>query len=240
MQETFRFKIMVVNFKENTEQLLLERLFKGFDPKRLVDWARERLAEGHFTDGLLKLVTMENREEIEKYFLQSIEELELNIPKDIHSQLQEYANDVARQVLNGEVTQDYGFLQMLKVAKVSDKDFRYQGFTEIEEDLDNLFYGRKIKREGLTLENQKSYILQEFKLFSTMEMLDIPMHYRQQEYCVICGQLSTPVPKKKYSIRRPFYYHVLSCEHCRSERLKSASQHFVKKRIIEAYTGKNV
>lgn len=230
---------MVVNFKENTEQLLIERLFKGFDPGRLVEWARERLAEGHFTDGLLKLVTMENREEIEKYFLQSIEELELNIPTDVHAQLQDYANEVARQVLSGEVTQDFGFLQLLKVAKVSNKDFRYQGFPEIEEDLDNLFYGRKTKREGLTLDGQKAHILEEFKLFSTMEMLEIPMHLRQQEYCMICGQLTTPVPKKKYSIRRPFFYHVLSCEHCKSERLKSASQHFVKQRIIDAYASKN-
>lgn len=230
---------MVVNFKENTEQLLIERLFKGFDPNKLIEWGRERLSAGYFTEGLLKLVTMENREEIEKYFLQSIEELELNIPTDIHSQLQEYANDVSRQVLNGEVTQDFGFLQLLKVARVSNKDFRYQGFPEIEEDLDNLFYGRKIKREGLRLDGQKAYILQEFKLFSTMEMLEIPMHLRQQEYCMICGELSTPVAKKKYSIRRPFFYHVLSCAHCKSERLKSASQHFVKKRIIDAFAAQN-
>jgi hypothetical protein len=231
---------MVVNFKENTGQLLVERLLKGFDPSRLVEWARHMLAEGAYTDSLIKLVTMEksNKEEIEKYFLRSIEELDLNIPADLESQLQEYANDIARQVLNGEITVDYAFLQMLKVAKVSNKDFRFLGFSEIEEDLDNLFYGKKVKREGLTLDTQKAYILQEFKLFSTMEMLDIPLSFRQQEYCMICGHLTTPVPKKKYSITRPFIYHVLSCKHCRSERLKSASQHFVKKKIIDSFVVK--
>lgn len=235
--ETFSFKIMVVNFKENTEELLIERLLKGFDHSRMVKWARVLLDSGRYAESLIILAGMENavNEEIEKYFLRSIEELELNIPKDIRSQLQEYANDIALRVLKGEVSQDFGFLQMLKVAKVSDRDFRYSGFSEIEEDLDNLFYGRKTKRDALTLENQKAYIREEFKLFSTMEMLDIPLIAREQEYCMVCGKLSTPYPKKKYSVRRPFLYHVLSCDHCRSERLKSASQHFVKRKIIESY-----
>lgn len=228
---------MVVNFKENTEELLIERLIKGFDHSRIVRWARTLLDTGRYAESLIILAGMEKatNEEIEKYFLRSIEELELNIPKDIRSQLQEYANDIALRVLNGELSQDFGFLQMLKIAKVSDKDFRYAGFSEIEEDLDNLFYGRKTKRDGLTLQNQKDHIREEFKLFSTMEMLDIPLAARQQEYCMICGKLSTSYPKKKYSVSRPFIYHVLSCDHCGSERLKSASQHFVKRKIIQTY-----
>lgn|GEM_PF-441706 len=235
--ETFSFKIMVVNFRENTEELLIERLIKGFDHARMVKWARTLLNSGRYAESLIILAGMEKAtsEEIEKYFLRSIDELELNIPKDIRSQLREYANDIALRVLNGEMCQDYGFLQILKVAKVSDRDFRYAGFSDIEEDLDNLFYGRKTKRDGLTLENQKAYIREEFKLFSAMEMLDIPLNMRQQEYCMICGKLSTPYPKKKYSVSRPFIYHALSCDHCRSERLKSAAQHFVKRKIIQTY-----
>lgn len=226
---------MVVNFKENTEELLIERLIKGFDHSRIVGWARTLLDSGRYAESLIILAGMEKatNEEIERYFLRSIEELELGIPKDIRSQLREYANDTALRVLNGELSQDFGFLQMLKIAKVSDKDFRYAGFSEIEEDLDNLFYGRKTKRDGLTWENQENHIREEFKLFSAMEMLDIPLAERQQEYCMICGKLSTPFPKKKYSVSRPFIYHVLSCDHCGSERLKSASQHFVKRKIIQ-------
>lgn len=235
--EALRHKIMVINLKENTEELLIERLLKGFDHSRMVSWARLMLDSGRYAESLIMLAGMEKAapEEIEKHFLLSIEELELNIPKDTPSQLQEYANDITLRVLNGEVSQDYGFLQMLKVARVSDRDFRYSGFSEIEEDLENLFYGKKAKRDGLTLENQKAYIREEFKLFSTMEMLDIPLSARQQEYCMICGKLSTPFARKKYSVSRPFLYHVLSCDHCRSERLKPASQHFVKRKIIESY-----
>lgn len=228
---------MVVNFRENTEELLIERLIKGFDYTKMVRWARTLLNSGNDAGSLIILAGMEKAtsEEIEKYFLRSIEELELNIPKDIRSQLREYANKIALGVLSGEMCGDYGFLQMLKVAKVSDRDFRYSGFSDIEEDLDNLFYRRKTKREGLTPENQKEYIREEFKLFSAMEMLDIPMAARQQEYCLICGKLSTPYPRKRYSISRPFIYHVLCCDHCGSERLKSAAQHFVKRKIIQSY-----
>ncbi len=228
---------MVVNFRDNTEELLIERLFRGFNHFRMVDWARTVLNSGSYAESVLILAGMEKAtgEEIEKYFLRSIEELELNIPKDIRSQLQEYAHRVALGVLRGELCQDYGFLQMLKVAKVSDRDFRYSGFSDIEEDLDNLFYGRETKREGLTLENQKAYIREEFRLFSAMEMLEIPLADRQQEYCLICGRLSTPYPRKKYSISRPFIYHVLCCDHCESERLKPASQHFVKRKIIQSF-----
>ena len=228
---------MVINFKENTEELLVERLLKGFDHTRMVSWARLMLDSGRYAESLILLAGMGKAapEEIEKYFLLSIGELELNIPKDTASQLREYANDIALRVLNGEMSQDYGFLQMLKVARVAGRDFRYAGFPEIEEDLDNLFYGRKTRRDGLTPENQKTYIREEFKLFSTMEMLDIPLSARQQEYCMICGKLSTPFARKKYSVSRPFLYHVMSCDHCRSERLKSSSQHFVKRKIIESY-----
>jgi len=228
---------VVINFRENTEELLIERLLKGFDHSRMVRWARASLDSGRYAESLIILATMDKatREEIEKYFLKSIEELELNIPKDVRSQLREYANDIALGVLSGDMGLDYGFLQMLKVAKVSDRDARYTAFSEIEEDLDNLFYGRKTKRDGLTLENQKAYIREEFALFSAMEMLDIPLAARQQEYCMICGKLSTPYPRKKYSVKRPFIFHVLSCDYCRSERLKSASQHYVKRKIIESY-----
>ena len=228
---------MVVNFRENTEELLIERLIKGFDYSRMVHWAGALLDAGTYAESVIILSGMATAtgEEIEKYFLRSIEELELNIPKDIRSQLQEYANKIALGVLNGGVSADFGFLQMLKVVKVADRDFRYSGFSDIEEDLDNLFYGRPAKREGLTRENQKAYILEEFKLFSTMEMLDIPLAIRQQEYCLICNKLSIPHPRKKYSIRRPFIYHVLCCGHCGSERLKSSAQHFVKHKIIQAY-----
>lgn len=228
---------MVVNFRENTESLLIERLFKGFDFNRLVQWGQSILDAGAYAESVVILAAMKNstKEEIERYFLKSIAELGLEIPLEPHLQLQSYAKRIAEAVLNGDVSQELGFLQMLKVAKASDHDFRYAGFLGIEEDLDNLYYGREARREGLWPHNQEAYIKEEFRLFSRMEDLQIPLTDRQQEYCMICGGLSTPKPRKKYSIRRPFFYHVLSCGHCGSERLKSADQHFVKQKIIQRF-----
>ncbi len=228
---------MVLNIKENINELLVERLFKGFDDSKLVSWARTMLDAGNYAESVIILANIENgtKDEIEKYFLRSVDELELSIPKGLENQLQEYANEVTRKVLSGEISQSQGFEQMLNVARVSNKDFRYKGFTEIADDLQSIAQNGKISREGLRMDNNPYYIREEFKLFSVMEMLNIPITLRQQEYCMVCGQLTTPFEKKKYQVSRPFMYHVASCNNCQSERLKSASQHFVKRKIIDNY-----
>lgn len=231
------FKIMVISIKENINELLVEKLFKGFDFSRLVNWARTMLNVGNYAESLIILANLENgtSEEIEKYFMRSITELDLPVLKGLEKQLQEYANDITLKVLNNEISQEQGFNLMVKVARVSNKDFRYQGFLEIDNDLSSMKLGGKINRDGLRIDNQESYIKEEFKLFSVMELLDIPMTLREQDYCVICGQLTTPFEKKKYQVSRPFTYHVPSCNNCKSERLKSSSQHFVKRKIIDNY-----
>lgn len=228
---------MVLNIKENTNELLVERLFRGFDDTKLVNWARTMLDAGNYAESLIILANLENgtKDEIEKYFLRSVEEMELPVPKGTDKQLQEYANEITLKVLNGEITQNAGLDLMVKVARVSNKDYRYQGFLEVQEEVEGLKQNKKIIREGLRLDNEQSYIREEFKLFSVMEMLDVPMTLRQQEYCMVCGQLTTPFEKKKHQVSRPFLYHVKSCANCNSERLKSASQHFVKRKIIDNY-----
>jgi hypothetical protein len=228
---------MVLNIKENINELLVERLFRGFDDTKLVNWARTMLDAGNYAESLIILANLENstKDEIEKYFLRSVEELEFPEPKALEKQLEEYANEITRKVLNAEIPQSQGFELMVNVARVSNKDFRYQGFAEIDEDLKSLALNGKIKRDGLRLDNEQNYIREEFKLFSVMEMLNIPMTLRRQEYCLVCGQLTTPFEKKKYQVSRPFMYHVSSCNNCQSERLKSASQHFVKRKIIDNY-----
>lgn len=228
---------MVISAAENTNELLVERRFRGFNETLMVDWARNMLDSGYYAESLIILAGLKNasKDEIEKYFLRSIDELNLKVPDNQEKQLVEYANELTRKVLAQEIPQTEGFQIMLNVALVSNKDFRYQGFIEIDEDLKTLSTNRKINREGLRLENAHAHILEEFKLFSVMEMLEIPMTLRKQSYCMVCGQLSTPFEKKKYQIRRPFYYYASSCENCKSERLKSASQHFVKKKIIDHY-----
>lgn len=228
---------MVLNIKENINELLVERLFRGFDDSKLVKWARTMLDAGNYAESLIILANLENgtKDEIEKYFLRSVDELELSIPKGLENQLQEYANEVTRKVLSGEISQSRGLELMVNVARISNKDFRYKGFAEIDDDLKSIAQNGKINREGLRMDNNQSYIREEFKLFSVMEMLDIPMVLRQQEYCMVCGQLTTPFEKKKYQVSRPFMYHVASCNNCQSERLKSASQHFVKRKIIDNY-----
>lgn len=229
---------MRANTVENVNDLLVERLFKDFDTVRLINWAKAVQKEGFSSENLDALAAGDYRskEEAEKYFLNGISDLNLEIPETEAKQIRIYARKVAQDVLKRGFSVENGFLTMLKLAGISAQEIKiYNGFTEIEEDLENLYLGKPANRQGLNLLNQRNYILEEFKLFSAMESLNIPDKARFQEYCKVCGKLSVPTLKTKYQIRRPFRYVTLSCENCKSEQLRSSSDHFVKRKIIESF-----
>ena len=227
----------MVQIRENISDLIVERYFGGFKKKRLIDWAVSLLEEGKVSNNLSLLANAGNKtdEEIEFYFLESIKELKLDIPSSKNEQISEYAIRLIKKALNQETSIHKAFLNILKLSRIVDNNTRYCCFTEIEDDLDRLFYGKNTTLNGLTLKNQDAYILEEFKLFSEMENLGIPTSSRTMEFCLECHQLGNPVPKKKFQFKRPFMYYVLACEHCKSENLKPYNSHFVKRKIILSF-----
>src|SRR5690606_21456747 len=115
-------------------------------------------------------------------------------------------------------------------------DQKYISFFEIEEDLDYLRYDNStIFNYGLTLENSKEFILDEFKIFLEMETLKIPLEERKKCYCEKCNKLNIPITKTKYQLKKPFKFLVWSCGLCGSTKLKFNNNHEVKKLIIKEF-----
>ncbi len=123
---------------------------------------------------------------------------------------------------------------MQKIVSASGYNYRYIAFYEIDEDLDYLKYNNStIYNPGLTLENLKEFILEEMKIFIEMEGLNIPREQRHKCYCETCKNLTSPITKNKFQLKKPFRYTVMACRICGSEKLKYNSSHYVKRKIIE-------
>lgn len=123
---------------------------------------------------------------------------------------------------------------MLKIVSASEYDDRYNAFYEIDEDLDYLKYDNStLFNTGLTLENSKEFILEEMKIFVEMESLNIPREQRNKCYCETCKNLTSPITKNKFQLKKPFRYTVWACGICGSDKLKYSSDHDVKRKIIE-------
>ncbi|MCC6186000.1 MAG: hypothetical protein IT256_02490, partial [Chitinophagaceae bacterium] len=122
----------------------------------------------------------------------------------------------------------------------SEYDYRYMAFYDIEEDLDYLTnFNTTIFNCGLTLENSKNYILEEFRLFVEMERVSLPENERKKCYCESCKKLNIPITKNKYQLKKPFRFLVWSCGFCGSEKLKFNGDHQVKKMILSEYKKNN-
>ncbi|RLJ69562.1 hypothetical protein [Pedobacter alluvionis] len=81
---------------------------------------------------------------------------------------------IAGKAIKKEIGIDYAFSQMFKIVYASDYEYRYPPFFNINEDLDYIKYDHSVWiTSGLTAENSKEFILEEFKIFVEMERLMI-------------------------------------------------------------------
>lgn len=225
-----------MTLEELTLEIYAKRALTYFESKNLVVWAVNVLTLGYESDNLYILAGLDNAstEEREIYFWRSIADLKLNIEKSEEHEIEKYAVNIAKKAIRKEVSIEYAFGQMLKIVSASEYDYRYIAFYEIEEDLDYLKYDNSILfNNGLTLENSKEFILEEMKIFVEMEDLKIPRQERNRCYCETCENLTNPITKNKFQIKKPFRYTVLVCRICGSDKLRSSSNHDVKRRIIE-------
>jgi RNase P subunit RPR2 len=162
--------------------------------------------------------------------------LNIEIEKDEEKLIENYALTIVKKAINGEIEVEFAFKQMLKIVSASGYDPKYIVFYEIDEDLDYLKYDNSfIFNYGLTLENSKEFILEEFKIFDEMETLKIPIEEHKKCYCEKCKNLNIPITKNKYQLKKPFKYLIWSCGVCGSEKLKFNNNHEVKRMIIERF-----
>lgn len=221
-----------------TLEILAERTLTQFDSKKLVDWAVNILKLGYESENLYVLAGLdyETTEERENYFWKSVEDLKLDIEKSEDELIEKYAQVIANKAIRKEISIDYAFSQMLKIVSASDYNNRYIAFYEISEDLDYLTYENSVLfNSGLTLENSKEFILEELNIFNQMEDLKIPIEERSKCYCENCKNLTRPVTKTKYRLKKPFKFMVWTCGLCSSENLKFSNNHEVKRMIIKEF-----
>ncbi|MFV0225445.1 hypothetical protein OBJ96_10150 [Empedobacter falsenii] len=230
--------LIPMTLQELTLNIFAERILTTFDSKKLVNWAVEVILLGYESENLYLLAGLdfESTEEREKYFIESLKDLQIEIETDEEKLIENYAITLSKKVVEKEVDIDYGFKQMLKIVTACDYDEKYIPFFEIDEDLDYLRYDNNtIFNYGLTLENYKEFILEEFKIFLEMETLKIPSEERKKCYCEKCNKLNIPITKRKYQLKKPFKFLTWSCGLCGSTKLKFNNNHEVKKLIIKEF-----
>ena len=221
---------------ELTLEIYAERALTYFESKHLVTWAVNVVTLGYESDNLYILAGLDNAstEEREIYFWKSIADLKLTIEKSKEDLMENYALTIAKKAIRKEVSIEYAFGQMLKIVSASEYDDRDNPFYEIDEGLDYLKYDNStLFNTGLTLENSKEFILEEMKIFVEMESLNIPREQRNKCYCETCKNLTSPITKNKFQLKKPFRYTVWACGICGSDKLKYSSDHDVKRKIIE-------
>ena len=158
----------MIDIKEVTYQLLVEKNLTYLDSQRYVDWAVTLLENGYESESLVILAGLDfhETEEIEKYFWKSVEELNIEIEKIDFEDIENYAIFVAKQVVEERISPEVGFNRMLDIVRATDYSPEYMQFYYLDEDLDYLKYSETAMfNRGLTLGNKDEYIKKEFKTF---------------------------------------------------------------------------
>lgn len=222
-----------------TYELLGKRIIHNVDSKKLVSWAVDILQLGFESENLFILAGLDNEDpEIrEKYFFESIKDLNISLDKTDEELIDIYAERITTKVLNGEIEVEDGFKEMCVIASATSYDEKYLNFYMIEEDLDYLKYTTNVLYLGdLSLENSENYILEEFQIFQKMRSINIPKSEFEKYYCEQCDRLVSSKTKSKFRLTKPFKYEVLFCENCGSENLKYPQEQKTRKKLIEIYS----
>jgi RNase P subunit RPR2 len=225
-----------MNVQEITYRLLAEKILTYFDSQKYVDWAVTLLENGLESESLVILAGLDSypTEEKEKYFWESIKELGIKIEKSDSELIDNYADFVAKQVIEDKINPMIGLQKMLDVVRATDYSQKYAHFGFLDEDIDFLNYSQTtIFNTGLTLDNKDEFVKEEFRIFSEMNQLQIDDSLREQSYCLNCNKFGKPALKKKYQLKKPNKYQIWVCSNCGSVKLEHSNNHKTKRRIIE-------
>jgi RNase P subunit RPR2 len=225
-----------MDIQEITYRLLAEKNLTYFDSQKYVDWAVVLLENGFDSESLIILAGLDSypTEEKEKYFWESIRELNIKIEKNDSELIEHYANFIVNQVIEDRVNPMVGLSKMLDVVRATDYSSKYIQFELLDEDIDYLNYSQTtIFNTGLTLDNKEEFVKEEFQLFSEMNRLQIDESLREKSYCLNCNKFGKPALKAKYQLKKPYKYQIWICSNCGSTKLEHSNNHKTKRRIIE-------
>lgn len=225
-----------MNIKEETYKLLAQRLLTYFDSKKFVDWAMILLQNGYESESLIILAGLDNdtTEVREKYFWQTITELQLDINATDFELIENYAIYIAKSVIDNQLNPFSGLTVMQDIVRESDYSKRFIQFFDLDEDIDYLKYdNRTIFNPGLTLENTESFIKKEFELFLEAERLKITDETRELSYCQKCKTIAKPKLKNKFRLQKPHNIQIWVCRKCGSDKLDHFSTQIGKEIILK-------
>ncbi|RKD91655.1 hypothetical protein [Mangrovibacterium diazotrophicum] len=225
-----------MNVQEETYRLLAEKLVTAIDSKRYVDWAVSLLVAGLESESLIILAGLDNypTEEREKYFWQSVNELNLDFKKSDFELIEDYSIYTAQKVLSGELNELKALKILNEVWIASDYNPKYRQFGDLLEDVDYLEYeGTTIFNSGLNKNNIEKFVKTEFELFLKAEELKLDNEIREKSICDKCDLIVKPKLKTKHKFISSKSYQIWVCGNCGSEKIEHFSSQNGKRRIIE-------
>lgn len=227
-----------MNPSKLTYKILGQKLLGRYDSKVLVKWAETLMQNGFDSESLVILAGLGNSDtdEREKYFLQSVNELNINIDKKEIDLISFYVDDLVEEVLSGNIPPKFALKQMCEVARITDYSPQYMDFYMLQDEIESIEYdGNAIFTNGLNKSNAEEFILNEFKLFKKI-LNGKYFDYYNKAICNNCKQIMTPKLITKYQLKMPFSYQAYVCEYCKAQNIDIFSSQEGKEKIINRLT----
>ena len=129
-----------------------------------VDWAVEMLVQGHDSRSLRILAGLDRSGstfEAENYFVRSMSELDLT-PPDPDSAIRAYACEIARRIIDSEITSHEGVRALYKICTATYYAPDFVIWLQLDDALDSLIYGHHpFTYESATLDNFDAIVKRE-------------------------------------------------------------------------------
>ena len=227
---------------EQTNYLLAENLYSQMNPQKFIEWAVDLLQKGFETESILILAGLDNcpREEIEKYFWKSVNDLDLKLKKSDFKLLENFALYIANGAITNQMNPNVGLRIMNDIVRESDYSNKYIQFYNLDEDIDYLNYdNRTLFNSFDKTDNLDEIIKEEFRLFVKAESMNLSDEFREFVFCNSCHSLSKPILKSKKNWLSKTEYNYWICPSCKSKDLEHFSNQNGKKIILDELNKKN-
>jgi hypothetical protein len=218
-----------------TQMLLVNKLFREFDSKMYVDWAIALMEQGYESESLFILAGLDNddTETREKYFEKTVNELSIKIDYDNARLIDDYAIYIARKVVSKAISPAAGLKVFQHIVIESGYDDKYYSFHELDLQMDgNQFCGYMFDASVLPEGNVELYIYEEFQLFLELVRLE-NFDTRKLFECTKCRCIGKGILKTKYRFKWPRKYSIWVCGNCKSDKISGFYSHKTAWRIID-------